>query len=1642
MREKRDEFHSPSGPFPLVNEPLIEAIPQYETGGEEDKPANLHASVSNELDKIRLERLSDYLEIAGDDWPLYPHQKESLLGYMEGKDVVIATGTGSGKTESFLFPLFSHLDAEAIRCKQDEEVSQRALKAIILYPMNALVADQMKRIRKYLGNPEISAKYMNNGYGRFPQFGMYTGRTDYHGWYERNGDERKKTKTENRMKDMVGNYADLKSRSDAWQALQELGKIPAIGGKVRLDPEGYLKYDQLSTKAKRDAYEIIDPTTGKKLNKSALEKRYVLEPREETFDRFNYQDLNPVPAAAKVPGGHIRWMGDKLDRELVVRHQMHQGGLRQYLEQNGIHQEYADEILNQTGVPDVLVTNYSMLEYMLMRPIEHVFWHETGNWLRNCQREDDDKLRRKLLLVVDEAHLYQGAMGTEFSLLLNRILSVLGDDIQRDQIQFIITSASLGEKKENKVHYAKGLLSIESERAGKMAIPESKIINIEGLNEQKFFNQSELGYFLDAWDKIESGKKRHEAELELLISLIGKKTETMFEKYREDFGDKSAYESTCYDSIRSAWWAKRLMRLLLQPKQLSDQDKRLIFDYYDRDDSLRNELEKPLDRIPRRFSLIQEFMFEKDSEETAKATEILLDVIASARSHKLKNDEVKPGNPLLPIRAHLFVRGNTVNRICCKCGTIHGDGDYTCNVEGCKSRTYTLYFDRNCGGVYLQLWLEGSINSFRHSWASGTKIPYPNPLNFGDAKRAHQEREVTLGRQSSDRLLGVLARVLDDDDNATHWLDPHSGFLSKEKKEGTIPIRMSRFRGGSFNFNNPETNNLWHARKWEAERGCIEPRICLYCDGDYTGNSRTSQFSDTETRGDEYFCGIITEAISIQDADLESKTPHKGKKMLVFSDGRQRAARLASKLSDSIAIDEGRALFVYLHRRPWFKELPTTSRNLDRIYPYMCLLSGSFGLNYLTDSENRPEKTQMLIHTITLSSWILQNAEVFRNENLMRLKSKLFDGLNEEEVASREMLAQIKNAFKNAISDSMPKDDDQDHESDEKKLKEKWLKDYKSDRLEVQDANGFDAFEDLRKTNEYKLFLRKRDRRRLKTLSGNRALCTCLGMRTILLENTEYGHIEISKMVAKSVISDMERDKLDPKLLDEKIGIWLDDILPYDRARRGVPDQFGSLIIRWITDNKFGLQELGLGSFKLIVDEEDEEKLSSDSLAILEDTIPQILRGHGPVTGSFSTKKTSSEGMIQSSKEEWAFNWKTRKKAFDYDIPMQPMVGRKEDLPEDIVEWIELKFGDELAEKVEDVVYSSYQKYFKINEPNEKLGNQMTWSLKAEKLIFIPWEGDIKSNLIACACSLPKYNRELKCLNCGKLEYKDLKDPEFKDYFIERLQHWRERIVKMENADHSDSQSSELKIFRAEEHTAQIGQKKDSDTLFSGTELHELMFQDIPLKGASQGLDTKIEQPPIDILSCTTTMEVGIDIGNLTAVALRTVPPHSANYQQRVGRAGRGKSEVSLALTWVDNSAYAQAHFEVPERLVKHPNEAPNLYLNNPKIRKRHFNAVCFQRYFKRKDYSVETLTFEDMAVSGKGNLLESLGTSEAFFSGVNPSYCSASMIGWLNGISSDTEEKIRLSSRTSGEEYRAWKEELIAWLESQQKGIGGENNG
>ena len=88
----------------------------------------------------------------------------------------------------------------------------------------------------------------------------------------------------------------------------------------------------------------------------------------------------------------------------------------------------------QDAPPDLLVTNYSMLEYMLLRPIERSIFSETSEYYSNNPDE-------RLILVLDEAHLYRGAQGTEVAMLIRRLRERLKAR-HTNQMQVICTSAS------------------------------------------------------------------------------------------------------------------------------------------------------------------------------------------------------------------------------------------------------------------------------------------------------------------------------------------------------------------------------------------------------------------------------------------------------------------------------------------------------------------------------------------------------------------------------------------------------------------------------------------------------------------------------------------------------------------------------------------------------------------------------------------------------------------------------------------------------------------------------------------------------------------------------------------------------------------------------------------------------------------------------------------------------------------------------------------------------------------------------------------------------------------------------------------------------------------------------------------------
>ena len=105
----------------------------------------------------------------------------------------------------------------------------------------------------------------------------------------------------------------------------------------------------------------------------------------------------------------------------------------------------------------------------------------------------------------------------------------------------------------------------------------------------------------------------------------------------------------------------------------------------------------------------------------------------------------------------------------------------------------------------------------------------------------------------------------------------------------------------------------------------------------------------------------------------------------------------------------------------------------------------------------------------------------------------------------------------------------------------------------------------------------------------------------------------------------------------------------------------------------------------------------------------------------------------------------------------------------------------------------------------------------------------------------------------------------------------------------------------------------------------------------------------IDVLSSTTTFEMGINIGDLQTVLLRNAPRSSANYVQRVGRAGRGRDKNAICVTLCDRTPYALDVWEKPELIMGGEVRAPTVFLRNALIAQRHFNAYLFADFLRQR---------------------------------------------------------------------------------------------
>ncbi|MFN8017147.1 MAG: DEAD/DEAH box helicase [Acidimicrobiales bacterium] len=137
----------------LANGPILQATAPYATGRSLAELID-EGVVSSELRRMKPEDFPI-------ERPLYKHQEEAIRKLVGNRNLMVATGTGSGKTECFLLPAIHRLLAE----KEAGTLGDPGIRVLLLYPMNALANDQLKRLRELLrAFPEIT-------------FGRYVGDT-------------------------------------------------------------------------------------------------------------------------------------------------------------------------------------------------------------------------------------------------------------------------------------------------------------------------------------------------------------------------------------------------------------------------------------------------------------------------------------------------------------------------------------------------------------------------------------------------------------------------------------------------------------------------------------------------------------------------------------------------------------------------------------------------------------------------------------------------------------------------------------------------------------------------------------------------------------------------------------------------------------------------------------------------------------------------------------------------------------------------------------------------------------------------------------------------------------------------------------------------------------------------------------------------------------------------------------------------------------------------------------------------------------------------------------------------------------------------------------------------------------------------
>lgn len=706
-------------------EPQLEATPFYVTG----KPYTTLSIPDAAKDILAVASTQPNTGIFPEP---YTHQGAALEMFLgQGKEIIVATGTGSGKTESFLMPIMGSLAVESRH--RPDSWNRPGVRALLLYPMNALVNDQLGRLRRLFGNREI-AKSLRGSRRGLATFGMYTSRTPY-----------------------PGISSPSKDRDRVGKLLEQLYQGLSQEVRERLEKEG----------------------------------------------KWPAKDIEQFVKSSFLTGDE--------DSELLSRHEMHR------------------------RAPDLLVTNYSMLEYMMLRPVEKPIFDQTAQWLAS----DKDN---RFIVVLDEAHMYRGSGGAEVAYLLRRLHSRLGVD--RDRVRYALTSASLGSTEEAQRLIKLFAANLTGHRAAQepFTLITGDLDRKSGERAATSVEEGALSEFnFASLHRVFESTELAQASLSDLGRKVGK-----------PIPNGSLNEESLRHSAYS--WLRGFGPAALAANLITAR--------------------------PHALGAIAQVVF-PGGKNAERALESLLALMSFAR-------EKGTNRVFAPVRSHLFFRGlpglyTCVNPSCpgrrskgeaSKLGRLFSSPQLRCE---CGSRVYELLTHRDCGAAFIRGFLADEHGDFLwHEKSSGLW----SELNLLEA-----------------HFLVEVDRKSVDTEGSKTWLHIPTGRLvprAPSKEESKDYLSVVR----------PDGLISEGARLVLTFNG-----ECPVCVRRWQG---TSKIMDLMTKGEAPFAHLIREQVALQPMTQvpSEQSPNGGRKSLLFSDGRQKAARLARDIPREIEQDVFRQLLL------------------------------------------------------------------------------------------------------------------------------------------------------------------------------------------------------------------------------------------------------------------------------------------------------------------------------------------------------------------------------------------------------------------------------------------------------------------------------------------------------------------------------------------------------------------------------------------------------------------------------------------------------------------------------------------------------------------------------------------------------------